>query len=159
MATTCYEKIGEVIANDEIRLKEFIHTKVHDSCPVNESWLNASIRYGTPGSRPLDSEYVWASILEKEWEFQTLTRFKPDPYPRVVLFKQAPWWTQFSSVRTTDERKAVVWQLYYAVPAKDIYAALVPAGCEVELCYVDVKILGPKEAPSYEKEPIAPLPS
>lgn len=51
----------------------------------------------------------------------------------------------------------MLWDLHdtKSVPAKDIYAALVPAGCAIELLRVDVKCLGPKTAPIHEGEPTA----
>ena len=156
MTTTYYEKITEKVANDETQLKKCVQEKVCESNSINDNWLNASIRYGYPGSWKLTPEYISVLVLDKEWQYYTLTNIKPDHYPRVVLFKPPAWKKTFSSVKTRDERKVVLWELHdnKSVPTEDIYAGLVPAGCAVEFLHVDVKYLGPQEISGHKGEPI-----
>ncbi|CAF9942200.1 hypothetical protein IMSHALPRED_003408 [Imshaugia aleurites] len=146
MATTFYAKITDAIANDETQLKEYVQAKVHESCPVNDNWLNVSIRYGTPGAEwALTPRYISISVLDKIWKYFNVTKFEPDIYPRVVLFKPPTWKKTFSSVRVIDKRGVVLWDLHDTkkVPTEDIYAGLVPAGCAVDFVQVDMKYLAP----------------
>lgn len=149
MATKYCEKITEAIANDEVKLKEYVQAKVHKSCSVNDNWLNVSIRYGTPGAWKLTPEYISVSVLEKEWDHHPVITINPDQYSRVILFKPQPAAKKFSSASARDERNVVLWELYYTgeseiLSTEGIYAGLVPAGCAVQFVHASIKCFGPR---------------
>lgn len=159
MDTKYWVKIPEVIANDENKLKEVVQAKVSASCPVNDNWLNASIRYGgKPGALRLTPEHISKLVLDKEWRYYEASCLKPQSYfPRVILFKPPTWKNIFSLVRTKDERQVVLWDLLGTKigSAEGVYVGLVPADCSVYFLQVDVKYLVPKPALGYQGEPTA----
>lgn len=146
-----YEKIAEAIANDETRLKECVQAKVHDSCSLNDNWLNASIRYGTAGAWKLTPEYISVLVLDKEWDCHKFTTVHPAPYARVVLFKpDPPTKNFFSSAMATDQRNCILWHYSHMeqspnISTMGIYAGLLPDGCTVTFVNASIKCLNPKE--------------
>ena len=81
MATMCYEKTTEAIANDEIKLKNYVQAKVDEFRSANDNCLNASIQYGTANAWKLTPDYISVLVLDKVWEYYEFTKSKPDPYP------------------------------------------------------------------------------
>ena len=154
-AMTYFEVITESMAYDEKQLKEYLQAKLSESCALNDSWLNASIEYGTASGWKMTPEFVSACRLEKEWDFCQRKMITAGSYPVVVLFKP-PWWKDiFSSVRVKDKHGAVVWEVDEAMTDSTnyIYAGLVPPECEVEFADVDVKYLGPEILGAPKSEP------
>ena len=159
MATEYWERITEAIANDENNVKEVVQAKVSASCPVNDNWLNVSIRYGgKPGALKLTPEHISELVLDKEWKYYEAGCLKPQSYfPRVILFKPPTWKTTFSLVRTRDERHVVLWDFHGAKigSTEGVYIGLVPADFSVYFLQVDVKYLVPKSALGHQGEPTA----
>ena len=152
---TYCEVITESMANDEKELMEYLQAKLSESCAANDSWFNASNRYGTASGWKMTPEFMSACCLEKEWDFCQRKMITPGSYPVVVLFKP-PWGKDiFSSVRVKDKHGAVVWELDEAMTdfTNHVYAGLVPPECEVELADVDAKYLGPEILGAPKSEP------
>lgn len=159
MATEYWEIITEAIANDENKVKEIVKAKISASCPVNDSWLNASIRYGgKPGALKLTPEHVAGLVLDQEWKYYEASSLKPNSYfPRVILFKPPSWKKTFSLVRTKDERRVVLWDFIGTKvgSTEGVYVGLVPADCSVYFLQVDVKFMVLMTAPGNQGEPSA----
>ena len=151
-ATTYYEIITEAIANDETKLKERLQARLSESCVANDSWLNASLRYGTASSWKMTPEFMSACCLGKQWDYCKRVTISPGSYPVVVLFKPPRGKNNFSGVRVKDKHGAVVWALDKA-NTTDVYAGLVPAECGVEFVDVDSKYLGPELLGTPMREP------
>ena len=143
---TYYEVITEAMANNEKFLKKHLQARFSESCAAKDSWLNASIRYGTASGWKMTPDFMSAWCLEKEWDFCQRKMINPGSYPVVVLFKPPRGKDIFSSARVTDKHGAVVWEVDEAITDSTdcIYAGLVPPGCKVEFADVDVKYLGPE---------------
>ena len=144
---TYYEVITEWMANDEEELKKHLRPRFTESCAANDSWFNASTRYGTASGWKMTPEFMSACCLEEEWDFCQRKMITPGSYPVVVLFKPPMGKDIFSSVRVKDKHGEVVWELDEAITdfTNYVYAGLVPPECEVEFADVDAKYLGPEE--------------
>ena len=155
---TYYEFITEVMANDEKNLKKYLQARFSESCAANDSWLNASSRYGTASGWKMTPEFMSAWRLAKEWDYCQHKMITPGTCPVVVLFKPPRGKKYFSSVRVKDKHGALVWELDEAktVFTNYVYAGLVPPECEIEFAdfdakYLDPEILGvPKSEPEGE---------
>ena len=143
---TYYEVITEAMANDEKFLKKRLQARFSESCAAKDSWLNASIRYGTASGWKMTPEFMSTCCLEEEWDFCQRKMITPGSSPVVVLFKPPRGKDIFSSVRVRDKHGAVVWEVDEAMTdfTNEVYAGLVPPKCGVELADVDAKYLGPE---------------
>ena len=153
---TYYDFITEAMANDEKNLKKHLQARFCEPCATNDSWLNASSRYGTASGWKMTPYFMSAWRLAKEWDYCRHKMITPGSYPVVVLFKPPMGKKYFSSVRVKDKHGAVVWELDVAntVFTNYVYAGLVPPECEVEFADVDAKYLDPEilGAPKIEPE-------
>lgn len=136
-------------------MKKHLQARFTETGAANDSWLNASIRYGTASGWKMTPEFMSACCLEKEWDFCQRKMITSGSYPVVVLFKPPRGKDIFSSVRVKDKRGAVVWEVDEAITdfTDLVYAGLVPPECEVEFADVDAKYLGPEILGAPKSEP------